>query len=561
MIQRNAAILILSLFTVLPSMGAGTGLELISLFPENNVFQKDGAWNRLYVSEEINPMPMGIVSLATELVAIPDWQFQWAIAPRDAFSDTSAEPFVLKALVSYTGDLKLDRETFLEVAPRVLPVPVRMARAAGLPPPVPRNVVILMIDTLRPDHLPESQQPSHLESVLAPHMSLMAALGVHFEVAYGASSSTRPSIGSIFTGLHPRAHGAVKHAVNAAALYDGCRLLTEEFAERNWHTCSFWTNSQITPTYGFNRGFQEYTGPIDDSQISREAVAWLRKAEPPYYLYLHYLAPHHPYEPGDMLAAVYEGKTGDGEHDRYCGEITLEDIRIGAVWAELARLGQLNDTLVWLISDHGEEFWEHNWKHHGVTLYEESLRTVSRCTFIPRFPPGHIVQETVTHVDIYPSLLELFDWPLTPLAGIDDEDLKRARGISLLPLLEGHTRFPEPKSSHILYGHHNGGLEPGPHESDKQGLIADGRKLIWWPEKNKWEFYNLQDDYFEKHNLLSGGQAPPDDLKKELLSAVATFDAIGETLRASSSPVGEISAEDLENMRNHGYLWTPQDSE
>ncbi len=531
------------------SATSGERWGTVALFPQSDeAFRTGDSWARFYQSEPIDPATSGIVAVVTEPVRIPGWEIRFRYSPPKR---TAHQPFRVSALVRYTGGHKLDPELFVAVSPRVLPVPVLIHQPSALNP-TPTNVVILLVDALRPDHLPEYKHPS----VIAPHMSLLGALGTRFTVSYGASSSTRPSMGSLFTGLHPRAHGAVKHCNETAALHTGCEVIAEAFEDRGYETAGFWTNSQVAPAFGFARGFQTYVGPLDDREITPQAVRWLRTAREPFFLYLHYLAPHHPYEPPAALAGLYDNTTGDDEHNRYFGEITAEDMRIGGVLAELARLGMLDRTLIWLLSDHGEEFWEHGWKHHGSTLYDESLRTVSRCFYPPGVAHGQTVETPVTHVDIYPTLADIFSWPEAERGGEGGTAL--SGGHSLLPLLEGGK--PPVWRERALFGHHNGGSEPGKHESDKQCILQKGLKLIWWPEKGQWELYDLNTDPLEKKNLLADGsvsEKPPasrvESMKRALQDKLERIDRLGETLKTQSVPMGHLTEEQIENLEAMGY--------
>lgn len=542
--SRTLSFCILFSVPLINAAAEGTHLQTVPLFPmDGRAIERNGSWSRLYRSEPIDPMPMGIVSAATEYIQIPGWNIDWGESPRQRRDDA---PYCLSALVRYSGELPVDAKTFLEISPRVLPVPMRVARLRELPPPQPRNVVILLIDALRPDHLPEEKH----SFVIAPHLSLIGTLGIRFETSYGASSSTRPSVGSIFTGLHPRIHGATKHTPSAAALHQRCKLMAETFAEQGFQTAAFWTNSQLSPAFGFDRGFQTYIGPLDDEAITPQAVEWLRTAQEPFFLYLHYLAPHAPYDPPSELEQLYRDKTGDSEHNRYFAEITVEDTRVGGFLAELARLKMLDRTALILLSDHGEEFWEHGWKEHGVTLYEESLRTVARWMNVPRFTPSGIVADPVTHVDIFPTLCEWFRLPCPALW--DTATAAEAMGKSLLPLLDG--RHEKAFESRTLFGHHNGGAEPGKHESDKQGIIRNHRKLIWWPIKKIWELYDLVADPAEKQNLVSDNHEPNDPLWHELQSQLKQIDSLGAMMAEDSGPAGELSQDEIENMKALGYL-------
>ncbi len=443
----------------------------------------------------------------------------------------------------------------LEVKPKH-PTPSFLSRLFGAHTPkrmtgtsiVPTNVVMFMIDTLRSDHSPPYDHPF----ILAPHMDMLSALGIVFTRSYGASSSTRPSVGSMFSGLQPKAHGAVRHTTVGAFIHDGVPLLAEHFLANGFSTAGVSSNGQIIKAFGFHRGFQTFESPVWENQVTPFGLDQLKKIDEPFFMYLHYMAPHWPYEPPEPLNELYQGLTPYPEQDAYCAEITLDDRRIGEVLKELARQGLLNRTLIWLVSDHGEEFWEHGWKHHGVTLYEESVRTVSIFSYSPRFEMGNEIDLPVTHVDMFPTLTELMGW----------EPPQFFQGKSLLSVLKGQT--DKELIERPIFLHHGGGIHLGPHFSDKDGIVMNGKKLIWWNQKNEWELYDLTKDSGEQENLLSVGKKPlNEDLETQrkkmetlLKKHIHTSLQIGKLYEMPEEMMKtiDLTQRELENLRRLGYI-------
>ncbi|RJP23185.1 MAG: DUF4976 domain-containing protein [Candidatus Omnitrophota bacterium] len=435
------------------------------------------------------------------------------------------------------------------------PKPSLLARIFGARSPVrlagvtkiPTNIVMFMMDTMRSDHTPPYGHPF----VLAPHIDMLASLGAVFTHSYGASSSTRPSVGSMFSGLQPLAHGAIRHATLGAFLHDGVPLLAESLRKQGLFTAGISSNDQVSAAYGFTRGFDFFKGSLWDSQVTPVALEQLKIIDEPFFLYLHYIAPHAPYQPPTQWKGLYQGLTKYEEQDEYCAEITADDRRVGEVLKELSKQGLLDRTLVWLVSDHGEEFWEHGWKEHGTTVYEESVQTVSIVMYPEFVAAGRRIAVPVTHADMYPTFTDLFRW----------EQPTFSQGMSLLPLLQGKEDVNV--ENRPLFLHHGGGLQLGPHFSDKSGILLGKMKLICWDQKEEWEFYDLSQDSAEKMNLLAHGNESDAEreaihvkMEQLLLQHREACHVIADyyTSPDEMARTVELSPREIENLTDLGYM-------
>lgn len=527
------------------------------------------------------------------LPALRNWRSEWSIVaqnrkiiPLTAESKLD-QPFYLRCLLQCTDALPqketnketskvsfLSRQQQESIRPEVLLVPLRNASVPHTPPKppffqrlfgaktpkrierggeAPPNVVILLIDTLRPDHTPPGGHPF----IVAPHIDMLASLSVNFSESYGASSSTRPSVASIFTGLQPRAHGAVRHATEGCALYSGVPFLPEQFLQKGYKTAAVTSNAQISPAFGFNRGFETYECPVWETQVSPRGIDRLRNLDEPFFLYLHYMGPHQPYEPTFPWKGIYKGQTtipnslpsastiapaSNALHDAYAEEITGEDHQIGLLLKEMTQQGLLDRTLLWLVSDHGEEFWEHWWNGHGATVFDETVRTLSILFYPSLLSIVKTIDAPITQVDMYPTLAEILKWN-TP---------SYCQGISLVPLLVNQ---PEPGIlQRPLFIHHGGGDSSSPHKSDKEAILLNKKKLILWPETGKWELYDLQNDPFEQTNLYRENHPEVQVLKPLLESHLTACKQIEEKVKSfSSETIPQLSPEEIENLRRLGY--------
>jgi arylsulfatase A-like enzyme len=313
------------------------------------------------------------------------------------------------------------------------------------------NVVMIVVDTLRADHLGAYgyARPT------SPHLDALAAAGVRFTTTRAASSWTAASVASIFTGLYPAVHGL---QANDDVLADGLTTLAERFAANGYATAGFSANAAfVTAEQGFAQGFDEFRVlhgealpvtskedkiPLDPfwkkwakvasaDLVTDAGIAWLgtRSAGAPYFLYLHYFDPHAGYFPpppfrermgvaadGPLVGAaqwdfwIVSTKFGASPEQLtalralYDGEIAFVDDEIGRLVTTLQQRG--DDPLIVVTSDHGEEFGEHGGLQHGATLFEEQLRIPLIVTG-PRIPRGAVVDTPVSLVGLAATLGEL----------------------------------------------------------------------------------------------------------------------------------------------------------
>ncbi len=309
------------------------------------------------------------------------------------------------------------------------------ACAAPRPAPPLRNVVLIVVDTLRQDHL----RAYGYSRETAPTVTRLAAQGVVWD-GVSPTSWTKPAVASILTGLHPIRHQTY---ANDDALPQAARTLAERLAERGYDTFGISANGWLSRAAGFAQGFGSYYSMLDDlhhgtfanaEQVNAELLPRLAKLRKPFFLYVQYLDPHAPYDPvlDHRGAALAEGpRRASGVTiqelrmtevlqrpaallrdavDFYDGDIRRADDGIERLLRELRRLGLAEGTLVVVTSDHGEELEEHGRMGHGQTLYEEVVR-VPLVFHAPGILPAGLRPGTASLLDIAPTVLELLSVP------------------------------------------------------------------------------------------------------------------------------------------------------
>jgi arylsulfatase A-like enzyme len=365
-------------------------------------------------------------------------------------------------------------------------VPARAARRT--------NLLLVVVDTLRADALGAYGN----ERAKTPRLDRLAGEGIRFAELHAPSPWTLPSVASLLTGLQPATHGAGERFGDYApqGLADGFETLAERLAAQGFATGAVYQNIYLNPEFGIHQGFDVYASfedPEDAARAARErsgdarvlvdrALARLEAwRDRPFFLYLHLFDPHNPYiPPADLCAAVATPLAADttrrgcvadrrpekpmpGEDERawmralYAAEVAYTDRELGRLLDGLERLQLADDTVVALVSDHGEEFWERAVEEahrgyevnadHGHTLYEELLR-VPGLLRIPGQEPM-TVAEPVEMVDLLPTLLAALGvGPPTDVQGRDLlPRLAGQRAPQLQPLLAGSILHGPPRWS------------------------------------------------------------------------------------------------------------------
>lgn len=360
----------------------------------------------------------------------------------------------------------------------------------------PRRVVLVLIDTLRRDHLPTYGY----DKQTAPFLDRLAREGVVFEHAVSTSSWTAPATASLFTGLYPFQHGVVTGFLANQRIQRGQAILelnsipaaaetiAELFAGAGYETFAVAENVNLDEKMGFAQGFQHYAhlpGKESAGAIHKRLRAWREGilAAPRSFLYLHYYDPHRPYV---KRAPMFDRATTGvaREVSAYDSEIRHVDNYLAQAAAEL---GWDEDTLVVVTADHGEAFGEHGDWRHSETLYGE-LTNVPMIMRLPsRRAAGRRVADRVSLVDLLPTFRDLLGLPLAP-------DLP---GQSLLPVLQGKALPPRQLYAHLL-------------RHDDDGRVKKHLRAVW-ADNWKWiggdpggpQLFDLSADPRELENMAS----------------------------------------------------------
>jgi len=271
----------------------------------------------------------------------------------------------------------------------------------------PLNLVVVTIDTLRPDHLHCYGYPK----IETPASDQLAQHGVVFDDAVAQSPLTPPSHASIFTGQYPTVHGV--RNTGGFVLPSTARPLAKILQEQGWDTAAFVSSAVLKKVMGFDNGFAVY-----DDQMPRQgsaveasedperpggetvdrALGWLNaQSGKPYFLWVHLYDPHMPYHPPGEFKAKYKDRP-------YDGEIAYADQQLGRLLEAVRK--KSDQTIIAILSDHGESLGEHGEYSHGVFLYDSTLR-IAFIMAGPGIPAGIRVKQQVRSIDFLPTVMTL----------------------------------------------------------------------------------------------------------------------------------------------------------
>lgn len=350
---------------------------------------------------------------------------------------------------------------------------------ASLPAAQPEapNVLVIIIDTLRADHL----SSYGYRRATTPNLDALARSGVLFENAIAPSSWSLPSHASLMTGRSPSEHGVQNVGPQpwfgwGKSSLGGFRTLGEALAAQGYRTGAFSANRlYFTSSLGFGRGFSrfedDFSSPADaflrtvygrkiarryfyrsekswatrfisrmglnalrdqDSEgsgdyggaygarkrandVNREVLRWVDEDKSrPFFACLNYLDVHFPYGvPWDYSRPAWDSGS---DRDEYDAGLVYEDDYIGRLVRDFRQRG-FESTLVIVTSDHGESLGDHGLSYHGAALYWELVHVPLIVSWPGHVPAGRRIATPVTNAAIPATVMDLIGHPDRTLSG------------------------------------------------------------------------------------------------------------------------------------------------
>jgi len=429
-----------------------------------------------------------------------------------------------------------------------------------------RNVILISLDTLRADRL----GCYGCQTAKTPFLDLLAKNGVVFEEAISNSSWTLPGHGAMLTGVQPTTLGLFKVTDR---LDNHALTLAEVMRENGFDTGAVTSYILLDKVYGFHQGFDyfDYEDMQPAATIVDKAIGFIEpRLAKNFFLFLHMYDTHWPYEPDEATAkefwpgqivaplrqliattdyAQFAIKVIRGEDmlndfclAMYDGEIAQVDRELGRLFKFLYEKKAIDNTLLIVTSDHGEEFRDHGYFGHGLTLYDEVLHVPLIMRFPMMLPEGVRVQGQVQSLDLFPTILGLVGLEATKynLPGRDLLGMIHAGAADPLSMIAETSMSGEPR-----YALRNGDYKlVTPYELDFGANLKIDK-----PE----EVFDLRVDPLERNNLAQSHPKMAEILRREMaeqMEAIRQRTAAGKTFSRSE----QLSAQEIERLRSLGYL-------
>ncbi len=387
------------------------------------------------------------------------------------------------------------------------------------------NVVFVFIDTLRADRLGANGYRRDDKS-LTPRLDQLVGQSVYFSRTYSQAPNTPREAPSMLTSRYPSQVKVDKQFKNFSTVLDDNVTLFEVLQKAGLHTYGFASHFYFVPEHNITQGFDAFDNDgaksIRDSNHDIAAprivprvtakLAELGKSKERFALFVHLFEPHSTYMEHDGYPITEHGTAGLKQ--KYDYEIAFEDQWVGKILDAIDQNGLTGDTMLVVLSDHGEAFGIHRFAgqkmfFHGQTLYDELLQ-VPLIIRVPGAEPRRI-DSPVSLVDVVPTIIAALGIDIDAL--YPEGQRPQFMGRSLVGALLGQPVAPRPHFAELLPA-------PSWNHAATSMVTADGHyKLIYVSSERRWEMYDLTKDPQELDNIYD----PDDALSKRLSSQLTDW--------------------------------------
>ncbi len=444
-----------------------------------------------------------------------------------------------------------------------------------------QNVVLIVLDALRADRINAVRDGKPL----MPNLAGFAATAWRFTNATCQETWTKPSVVSLLTSLYPQVH-RVQFGIHnritddqdmtADVVPDSIQTVASYLRLMGFHTVGIQANANLQAQFGVDQGFDQYIyRPYPDyfraDKVTDTAVEMLGTTDPPFFVYVHYMDPHAPYDPparyremfteppltdGDKtLLAQYNGyyldhvffrlgmkdarqmdsfSVSGKEHIRYLydAEVRFADHEVGRLIETIE--SRAPDTVIIVTADHGEELWEHGSVGHGKTVYGE----LTHVPLLMRFP-GVEPQQT----DVPAELIDIVPTVATYL-GLDPS--------------------PDWQGTNLISAVHRAGLRPRPMFSQAKGslelaklhlesvTLGTDKLIVDHAAGGTAMLYDLSHDPDEKIDLATERSDKVDELRALLADHAKTNEAHPKA--ASGPGKATLDQKTIQQLKTLNYI-------
>jgi arylsulfatase A-like enzyme len=437
------------------------------------------------------------------------------------------------------------------------------------------------MDTTRADQFGFMGNPV----VQTPRLDAIAAESIVLTDCMTVAPTTLASHTSLFTGKYPHHHGTPR---NGYMVNRDNVMLAEILKEVGFTTAGFAGSFALDRRFDFAQGFDTYDqtfdvfvgdGGADQNQrpaekVTNAVLAHLDAQGIPdrLFLFAHYFDPHYPYAAPAPYRSMYDPKGEQGLSpaieieigenlelsrtqqriaqnliSQYAAEVSYMDFHIGRLFDDLRRRGILDEAILLITSDHGENFMEHRKTFsHGLSVYQTTMHSVCVIRLPGGEDGGERIEEPVASIDLLPTLLDILG--ISPPPGIDGEAIPLGVTDDALPQ---RTRFGQATKPRKQYE-----TDPRWRNILKARHIRSGRhKFIQTPYLGTEELYDLESDPGEQNNLLRNPS-------QETLEIAARLRAELTAWAESANPLpsqfeNSQREETIERLKSLGYLGDP----
>ena len=453
------------------------------------------------------------------------------------------------------------------------------------------NIILIVLDCVRFDGLHAFGNPR----TVTPALDALAEQSRRYTQARSAAIWTLPSHASMFTGLHPRQHGV---NVETRWLDESIPTMAEMLAQAGYQTVAFSTNAWVGPHFGLERGFEDFyalwrifpnmgkarfpwwekalrKGLLERSdkgarKLNKYVRKWWkerRDPERPFFLFGLYLDAHLPYRPpkgyAERLldaAALRRARAVNqdawaymadevrmtpedfaGLRALYDAEIAYVDDMLADMLRFLGSVGALENTMIVVTADHGENIGEHNLMDHQYCVCETLAHVPLIIHYPDALPPGDD-NTPVQHTDLLPTFLDLAE--ASALTTLPGQSLLSATSLPKPQVIQ----YTAPHRHRFARRHPD--FDPASKGYDRtyDAIVIEGYKLIRSNRKDLW-LYDLKDDPGETINLID--KLP--ERTRQLQSALDAWMDVTIPMTETASPP-ELDEDLQKHLRGLGYL-------
>ncbi|RJQ51126.1 MAG: hypothetical protein C4526_10720 [Nitrospiraceae bacterium] len=464
------------------------------------------------------------------------------------------------------------------------------------------NILFIVMDTTRADRL----SCYGYKRKTSPYLDRIAAEGTLFKNAVSTTGWTLPSHVSMFTGLFPFEHG-VGHV--SPHLPEDIETLTGILKGKGYATLGYSNNPWVSFFTGLSRKFDdfqvgwkrsehkffyksaydrviEFAGRNDPdravndhgaARTTRYVSEWMEKnSGEPFYVFINYMEPHLPYDPPppynslfmpdgvsseeirkfapdteDIRTLMVQRERGEKElsviNALYDGEINYLDGRIWKLYEKLKELGILDNTMIIITSDHGDNLGEHGILGHAYGLFNTLIDVPLIIRYPKYFVPGTTVGDNVQITDLFYTILDVAGAEQNPSGpGPAKSLLKRIREQDYQKTLIAEHDVPV----NNLNWARKEGINVDHLDKEQRVIISGGYKYLQTSNGEE-ELYDLEKDYYELNNLIAESSGLASAMRDKFK------ETYGKALRKSTPGAGrrpELDEETKQRLKSLGYI-------